>query len=62
LVLGRVWAEQRGQTEIGIIASFNGMYFHDYVVLGDCHYAAEFSYMLNNKIAHKLKEILWLNL
>jgi hypothetical protein len=37
-VLGRVWAEQqRGQTEIGEIASDRGMYFHDYAVLGGYH-------------------------
>jgi hypothetical protein len=60
--LGRVWAEQRGQTEIGGITSVRGMYFHDYAVLGGCHHAVEFAYMLNNEIAYALKEILWLNL
>jgi hypothetical protein len=38
------------------------MYFHDYAVLGGCHHAIEFSYMINKKIAYTLKEILWLNL
>jgi hypothetical protein len=60
--LGRVWAEERGQTRIGGIASARGMHFHDYTLLGGCHHVVEFSYMLKNEIAYALKEILWLNL